>query len=134
MLTVTLSVLAVIIGVAGVIQVARRYQRKAQATYDEYSVPTADDISKALAERRALDAAVRQELEQCSDAGLDDIAQGPIFMFKADCDPEVRARVTTRQRVAKELLAERSYQRGNVTIVCSRDCRGSKSFRDRLRD
>ena len=133
MLTITLSVLAVIIGVAGVIQVARRYQRKAQATYDEYSVPTADDISKALAERlaldaalfpelqpseaelaerRALDAAVRQELAQCSDAGLDDIAQGPIFMFKADCDPEVRARVTTRQRVAKELLAERAHQTG----------------------
>lgn len=70
--------------------------------------PQLQPSAAELAERRALDAAVRQELEQCTDADLDDIAQGPIFMFKADCDPEVRRRVTTRQRVAQELLDERA--------------------------
>lgn len=141
MLTITLSVLAVTVVVAWFLLVAKRRPRKAQATYNEHSVPTADDNAKALAERlaldvalfpelqpnaaelterQAIDAAVRQELEQCSDADLDDIAQGPIFMFKADCDPAFRARVTTRQRVARELLAERAYQPGSVTIACGR--------------
>ena len=63
-------------------------------------------------------------------------------MFR-DADPEFRAGVTLRQRIARELLAERagyasSYQPGNVTIACSvhvDDCTaGGKSFRDRLRD
>ena len=138
MLTITLSVLAVIVGVAGLIQVTRRHRRKAQATYDvpvdqEPELMTDNEIAKELAERRAFDAAVRQELEQCTDEELEAVGE-PIFMFKADCDPKFRRRITTRQRVAKELLAERSYQPGNVTIVCSRACRGSKSFQDRLRD
>ena len=116
MLTITLSVLAVIIGVAGVIQVARRHRRKAQATYDvpvdqKPELMTDDEIAKELAERLALDASVRQELEQCTDEELEAVGE-PIFMFKADCDPEFRRRITTRQRVAKELLADRAHQAG----------------------
>lgn len=117
--------------VAGFLLVAKRHPRTAQATFNEHSVPTADDNAKALAERlaldvalfpelqptaaelaerQAIDAAVRQELEQCSDADLEAI-DAPRFMFR-DSDPEFRARVTTRQRVARELLDERAQAAG----------------------
>jgi hypothetical protein len=55
----------------------------------------------------AADVAMRQELEQCSDADLEAI-EAPRFMFLRHSDDQgFRARVTLRQRVAKELLDER---------------------------
>lgn len=131
MLTIALSVLAVIIVVAGFLLVAKRHPRTAQATYNEHAVPTDEEIARALAERlaldsamfpqlqpsaaelaerQALDAAARRELELCSDADLEAI-DAPRFMFR-DSDPEFRARVTTRQRVARELLDERAQAAG----------------------
>lgn len=113
--------------VAGFLLVAKRHPRTAQATFNEHAVPTDSQIAKALAERlaldaamfpqpqpsaaelaerQALDAAVRQELQRCTDEELEAI-DAPRFMFR-DSDPEFRARVTTRQRVARELLAERA--------------------------
>ena len=49
--------------------------------------------------------AVRQEFKQCTDDELEAIVE-PRFMFR-DSDPGFRARVTLRQRVARELLTER---------------------------
>ena len=124
MLTAMLLALVATAVVAGFFLVAKRRQPKAQATYNEHSVPTADELAKVLAERLALDTAVRQELEQCTDDELEAVGE-PKFMFRADCDPDVRRRVTTRQRLAQELLDERAsyasrYQPGNVTIACCR--------------
>lgn len=48
---------------------------------------------------------VRHALEKCTDDELEAIEE-PRFMFR-DSDPGFRARVTLRQRVAQELLAER---------------------------
>lgn len=49
--------------------------------------------------------AVRHKLEKCTDDEHEAIEE-PQFMFR-DSDPGFRARVTLRQRVARELLAER---------------------------
>lgn len=63
--------------------------------------PVADDW-------RADDAAVRQELERRSDSDLEAI-DAPRFMFLRYTDDQgFRARVTQRQRIARELLAERA--------------------------
>lgn len=139
MLIITLLALVATVVVAGFVLVAKRCQPKAQATYNEHSVPTADDIAEALAERlaleaalfpkiqpsaaelaerQALDAAVRQELEQCADEELELLADLRI-MFSSDCPPETLARSTTQQRIAQELLDERAgcaarYQPGTV--------------------
>ena len=151
-------------GIGNFLSCLKRHQPKAQARNNEYSVPTADDNAKALAERlaldaalfpqlqpsaaelaerQALDAAVRRELEHCTDEELELLADLRI-MFSANCPPETRARSTTQRRIAQELLVERagcafSYQPGNVTIDCSirpdtDGTTGGKRFRDRLRD
>lgn len=128
MLTITLSVLAVTVVVAGFLLVAKRHPRTAQATYNEHAVPTDSQIAKALAERlaldaalfpqlqpsaaelaerQALDAAVRRELEQSTVEELELLADLRI-MFNTNCPPETRARSTTQRRIAQELLDERA--------------------------
>lgn len=130
MLTITLLALVATAVVAGFVLVAKRRQAKAQAPYnapvdqelEPIAWPAEDPME--LAERRAFDATVRQELSQCTDDELEAVGE-PKFMFRADCDPELRRRITTRQRAAQELLDERAgyaarYQPGNVTIACSK--------------
>jgi hypothetical protein len=149
--------------IMGFLSRLKRRQHKAHATDEAHAVLTDDEITRAaaerlaldmalqqelqpsaaeLAERRALDAAVRQELEQCTDEELELLADLRI-MFSTNCPPETRARSTTQRRIAQELLDERagcasSYQPGNVTIACSihvdDSTAGGKSFRDRQRD
>lgn len=99
----------------------RKHKAQAQvnATVDQEPKPIAwptDDeiaqIAKEVAERRATDETVRQELEQCSDADLE-VIEAPRFMFLRYSDDQgFRARVTLRQRVAQELLDERAQAAG----------------------
>ncbi len=76
-------------------------------TYQNYSARWIGRPEPAAHEQTA-DAAVRQELGQCSDADLEAIEE-PRFMFLRYTDDQgFRALVTRRQRIARELLAERA--------------------------
>ena len=119
--TITLfALIAITIGVVGSLLVAKRHQRKAQAADDApvnqepapEAQPTADEIAKQLAKRRAYEESMRLELEQCSTADLEAI-ESPRFMFLRYSDDQgFRARVTLRQRVAQELMDERARAAG----------------------
>ena len=111
------------VGVSDFLSRLKRRQPKAQAPFNApvdqepkpIAWPTDDEIAqiaKEVAERRAADETVRQELEQCSDADLEAI-DAPRFMFLRHSDDQgFRARVTLRQRVAQELLDERAKAAG----------------------
>lgn len=72
---------------------------------DEYESdiqPQADAPVVQPLDQRAIYAAVRQELSSYSRADLKTIME-PRFIFR-DSDPEFRARITLRQRVAEDIL------------------------------
>lgn len=77
-------------------------------TQDDSSPPQWRGPSKPAADDwQTGDAAMRQELAGYSRDDLELLADLR-FMFKDDCPPETRARSTTQQRIAQELLAERA--------------------------
>ncbi len=104
MLTIAI-ISAVAAIVIGLVLAGRRHHHKAQAPAEQESEPMTWQLDEAA--DRALEAETRQELEQCSTADLQAVLDGSLFMFSRDAGGmEFRWRVTTRRRIAQELLDE----------------------------